>query len=328
MSRRQPGLVSIIVPVFNRAQELCEAVASALEQSYRPIEVIIVDDGSTDDTVEVSERLARENSGIVRVLHQDNGGPGLAREAGRRLAAGEFVQYLDSDDLLLPPKLEAQVAGLRNEPDCGVAYGMTRYRDAAGVAAEAPWKGSGRRMDRMFPSFLKERWWDTPNPLYRSDLLAAAGPWSDLRLEEDWEYDCRVASLGARLCYVPEFVCEVRDRGGDRLSRGPALDPDRNRERARAHALIFEHAQRAGIEPEVEEMRHFARELFLLARQCGACGLGRESRELFELARRASSPRRARGADFRCYALAARFLGWVGAARAAMIFDRLRRRPT
>ena len=320
----EPGLVSVVVPVFNRAAGLREAVASVVAQSHRPLEVVIVDDGSTDDTPALADELARAHEGLVRVAHQPNGGPGAARETGRRLARGEYVQYLDSDDLLLPRKLELQVAALRAQPECGVAYGMTRFRHRDGRLHDGPWKGSGQRLERLFPSFLRERWWDTPNPLYRAALLDQAGPWTDLRLEEDWEYDCRVAALGTRLCWVPEFVCEVRDHDGGRLSRGSAADPARNRERARAHALIFEHARRGGVDREGAEMRHFARELFLLARQCGASGLGEESRLLFSLARQASTEESARGADFRLYRLAAALLGWAGAGRVASLFERLR----
>ena len=323
MSQREADLVSTIIPVFNRQSALPEAVASVLAQEYRPIEVIIVDDGSTDETPASAARLAVESGGLVRLERQPNGGPGVARETGRRLARGEFVQYLDSDDLLLPRKLGLQVAALRAHPDCGVVYGMTRHRRADGRADEGPWKGSGHHVETMFPSFLAERWWDTPTPLYRAALLDEAGPWTDLRLEEDWEYDCRVAALGVRLCFVPEFVCEVRDLDGQRLSDGSSADPARNRERARAHALIFEHARRAGVDPESPEMRRFARELFLLARQCGASGLGEESRLLFSLARQASTVENARGADFRLYRLAAAVLGWVGAGRAASLFERV-----
>ncbi len=104
----------------------------------------------------------------------------------------------------------------------------------------------------------------------------------------------------------------MRDHDDHRLSRGSASDPARNRERARAHALIYGHAVRGGVERESPEMHHFARELFLLARQCGASGLKEESRLLFSLAREASTPERSRGADFRCYRLAAAALGWGG----------------
>lgn len=320
-----PGLVSTVVPAHNRAALLREAVASVLEQSYRPIEIVVVDDGSTDGTPAVVDAMVTGRPDEVRVLHQRNSGPGLAREAGRRIARGEFVQYLDSDDVLLPDKFALQVAGLRANPDCGVAYGYTRYRHANGRVEEQPWKGSGTRVEAMFPSFLRSRWWDTPTPLYRASICDAAGPWTDLQLEEDWEYDCRIAALGTRLHFCEAYVAEVRDHDQGRLCRGDALDPARLSFRTRAHRLILEHATRAGISAEVPEMQHFARELFLLARQCGAAGLGAESRELFLLARTASGRARAGGLDFRLYRIAAGILGWPLAGRLAWSADRLRR---
>ena len=173
------GLVSTIIPVYNRAALLREAVASVLAQSYRPIEVIIVDDGSTDETAGAADALATDHPAEIRVIHQRNAGQGPAREAGRRLARGEFIQYLDSDDVLLHGKFELQVAGLIAQPECGVAYGWTRFRHADGRIEPGPWKGSGDRIDTMFPSFLRSRWWDTPTPLYRASVCEAAGPWSE-----------------------------------------------------------------------------------------------------------------------------------------------------
>jgi hypothetical protein len=319
-----PGLVSAIVPVFNRAGLLEEAVASLLAQGHRPIEIIVVDDGSTDETSLVAAALAGRHPGEIRVVRQDNAGPGLARERGRELARGEFIQYLDSDDLVLPGKLELQVAGLRANPGAGASYGWTRLRHADGSAQELPYKESGARHERMFPAMLRSRWWDTATPLYRAELLRRAGPWSDLRLEEDWEYDSRVAALDVGLHHVPAFVSEYRDHAQPRLCRGAALDPARLRERARAHRMIHGHARRAGITEAAPEMRHFARELFLLARQCGAGGLAAESRELFSLAREASGPVRGAGVDFRLYRALAALSGWVGAGRLASATDRWR----
>lgn len=319
-----PGLVSTIIPVFNRPAQLREAVQSVLDQDYRPIEVIIVDDGSTDDTFATAQALASAYPGIVRAVTKSNGGPGLAREHGRVLAQGEFIQYLDSDDVLLPGKLTAQVAALRDAPEAGVAYGLTRFRQTNGEFAAGPWKGSGIRRYAMFPSFLIERWWDTPTPLYRAAVCDAAGPWTDSRLEEDWEYDCRIAALGTRLAWCDVFVAEVRDHDGGRLCRGTALDSTRNGYRARSHELIFGHAMRAGL-AGTPEMQHFARALFLLARQCGASGLAEQSRRLFALAQQASGDARSRGADFRMYALAAKFLGWTTMGRVSHWMDGMRR---
>ena len=318
------GLVTTIIPVYNRAGMLQEAVASVLVQTYRPIEIIIVDDGSTDDTARVADGLSARHPGEIRVIHQANTGPGLAREAGRLLARGEFIQYLDSDDILLPRKFELQVAGLRQNPDCGVSYGWTRYRHHDGTAERGPWKGSGMKVETMFPAFLRSRWWDTPTPLYLAAVCSLAGSWTDLRLEEDWEYDCRIASLGVRLQYCEEYVAEVRDHGEGRLCQGTALDPQRLRERARAHELIFGHAQRAGIGSNSPEMLNFARELFLLCRQCGAAGLGEESKRLFQHAWDASGAERGNGMDFRLYRILANVAGWTSAGKISCFMDRFR----
>lgn len=318
---RVAGLVSVVVPVHERPELLLEAVHSALAQSHRPLEVLVVDDGSRDATGRVADELARAHP-EVEALHQDNGGPGSAREAGRLRARGEFIQYLDSDDLLLPGKLAAQVDGLRARPECGVAYGFTQYRLADGSLRHDRWKPTGHVAERLFPSFLRERWWETATPLYRASVCDAVGPWTRLRLEEDWEYDCRVAALRTRLHFVERFVAEHRHHARGRLSGG-AHEPWRLRDRARAHGLILAHARRAGVDPHGPQMRHFARALFLLARQCGAHGLSAEARHLCTLARGASVERRF---DLAAYRTLAAVVGWRAAGRLAQTLDGLRAR--
>jgi glycosyltransferase involved in cell wall biosynthesis len=319
------GLVSTIIPVHNRGPLLLEAVESVFAQTYRPIEVIIVDDGSTDDTSHVGDAVASRHAAEIRLIHQANAGPGGARESGRQIARGEFIQYLDSDDLLLPEKFASQVAGLRANPDCGVAYGKTHYRAMGAEGERHAWKRTGERIEWMFPSFLQSRWWGTSTPLYRRTLIDRAGPWLALGIEEDWEYDCRIAALGARLLFVDAFVSEERAHAGPRLSRGGNVAAAKLRDRAKAHALILGHAKRAGIRAEDKEMKHFARELFLLSRQCGAAGLASESRDLFYLAMDSSGSARAKGLDFRMYRIVAGALGWSLAGRLARAVDRFRK---
>src|SRR5215211_7754034 len=146
------GLVSTIIPVHNRPLLLRQAFESVLAQTYRPIEIIIVDDGSTDDTPQSIAALATRYSSIVRHLRIVNGGPGAAREAGRVVASGEFIQYLDSDDLLLPRKFELQIGGLRAHPECGVAYGKTHYYTRGHSPNGKAWKRTGELIETMFPS--------------------------------------------------------------------------------------------------------------------------------------------------------------------------------
>lgn len=103
-------LVSVIIPTFNRASVVCTAIESALKQTYQNIEVIVVDDGSTDDT---PHKLAVYGDKI-RILHQDNAGPSVARNHGVEVSHGEILCFLDSDDLWLPTKIEQQVYVLEN----------------------------------------------------------------------------------------------------------------------------------------------------------------------------------------------------------------------
>lgn len=320
------GLVSTIVPVFNRPRLLRDAVGSVMEQIYRPIEIIVVDDGSTDDTPAVITALCNSHPDCIRSVRISNSGPGIARETGRQLAQGEYIQYLDSDDLLFKEKLQSQVKGLKLHPDCQVSYGMTRFRHTDGRLEPEPWKRSGERIQTMFPSFLQSRWWSTGNPLYRKAVCDMVGTWSSLKAEEDWEYDCRIASTGVQLHYVPEYVCEIRDHIGHRLSKDRSEISEHYGDRLEAHKRIFGHACQAGIQEWTPEMRHFARECFLLARQCGAAGLSSESLAFFELARKASEARRRNSLEFLAYRVGAAMLGWKSMGALSCQMDKLRGR--
>ncbi|MGO9245442.1 MAG: glycosyltransferase family 2 protein [Verrucomicrobiia bacterium] len=109
-------LVSVVIPTYNYGRYICETVESALGQTYSPIEIIVVDDGSTDDT---RECLAAYGDRI-RYIHQQNRGLSAARNTGIQAAQGKFVALLDSDDLWLPDKLERQVTVGIHQPDIGL----------------------------------------------------------------------------------------------------------------------------------------------------------------------------------------------------------------
>jgi len=317
-------LVTTIIPVHNRPVQLVDAVESVVAQTYRPVEIIIVDDGSTDCTLEIANELS-EKYDSIRVIHQKNSGPGAAREAGRQQAQGEFIQYLDSDDILIPDKFMLQVSGLNHRKDCDISYGITCYTDGKGKVLEKEWKSTGRRISTMFPSMLKERWWGTSTPLYRSSILDHAGPWLDLINEEDWEYDCRLASRGAKLHYIASVISEERGHEGQRLSTGGTVDPAKLKDRSKAHQLIYGHARKAGITPDTEEMKHFSRELFLLSRQCGVVGLAEESKMLFNLSRKASTTEQRNNLQYRFYKLGANLVGWGFMGQLSQRLDKRRK---
>jgi glycosyltransferase involved in cell wall biosynthesis len=304
------GLVSTVIPVYNRSAMLRESVASVLAQTHRAIEVIISDDGSIDDTPMVAQALVEAHPETVRYVRNHNRGPGPAREAGRLLARGEFVQYLDSDDRLMPAKFELQVAALRANPDCGIAYGMTRLVDESGKQLAAPFKWTGERRMGLFPGLLVDRWWCTHTPLYRRETTDAIGPWSDLRYSQDWDYDARAGAMSVRLAYCPDYVSEHRHHAGARQTGGGKwlLPADR----VRFFRTLHDCAQRAGVSAQAPEMRHFARWAFAHARQCGALGDAASAEALCALAAKARGDA---GLDMRAYRALAKLLGWSAAQR-------------
>lgn len=115
-----PRLVSVVIPAFNGAQYLAEALDSVLRQTYAPIELTVIDDGSTDDTREVVTRFA----GQVHYVHQTHQGLGMARNHGVRLSRGDMIAFLDADDVWSETKTARQVARLEAEPTVDMVFGL------------------------------------------------------------------------------------------------------------------------------------------------------------------------------------------------------------
>src|SRR5262249_27061300 len=103
------SLVSVIIPAYNAAEWIAESVGSVLLQTYPHVEIILIDDGSTDRTVEIAESILRKGRFPYQILHQKNMGPSAARNRGWRVAQGRWIQFLDADDLIHPCKIESQI---------------------------------------------------------------------------------------------------------------------------------------------------------------------------------------------------------------------------
>jgi glycosyltransferase involved in cell wall biosynthesis len=192
------ALVSIVVPCYNAEPWVAAAIESALAQTWPTIEVIAVNDGSKDGSLGVLRRLAGPK---VQVLDQPNRGASAARNAGLRAAQGEFIQFLDADDLLTPGKLAAQVA-LLDERGPGVVA-TARWARFQSDPAEAKIIDSSLFQDMAPIDFLllltagghmmHPAAWLVP-----SDIAKKAGPWDEnLTLNDDGEYFARVV-LSAR----------------------------------------------------------------------------------------------------------------------------------
>ncbi|MCA9084337.1 MAG: glycosyltransferase family 2 protein [Planctomycetaceae bacterium] len=269
-------LVTTIIPVFNRAEMVCDAVKSVLAQTYTAIEVVLVDDGSTDNTPNTLRRLQQQHPTRIKLVRQDNAGPGAARNKGFQVATGDYIQYLDSDDLLHPEKFEKQVAALKTSPQCGVCYCITLRTDPK-TKQLVPWARTAEQIDNIFPSFLPKRGWATLTPLWRRSVCDAIGPWKPYRVMEDWEHDLRAGILGVKSVHVPEALCTVVDHDQNRASgMNEGFTPERVRDFFRAHESIWNIMKKNGL-TDWSYLQQFSRTMFWVARMCGERALKQEA---------------------------------------------------
>jgi glycosyltransferase involved in cell wall biosynthesis len=292
---------------------LREAVASVLTQTWRSLEIIIVDDGSTDDTPTVAVELSVRHPEIIRVVHQQNAGPGIARQTGLELSSGEFIQFLDSDDLLLPKKFELQVGGLRGDTTAGISYGKTYFRRNG---QRFPRQPSAQEHREIFPALLTGRLWETSTPLYRRIALQRIGPWSAGRWLEDWEFEGRAGAARIKLHYCDEYISEKVEHSGPKLNQLWKSSADVVRDGISAHIAMVGHAQRAEVAWNSPEMQRFTGDLFWAAKLAGRYGMPQEAKYLFDLALRICLKPRW---DYRVFGIATSVLGWQTASHMAGI---------
>lgn len=212
-----PHLVSVLIPTFNRASTIREAIGSVAAQHYRPVELFVVDDGSTDGTADVVEQCrfqyGNDDGFQLQYIRQNNAGAAAARNHGLRLCHGEYIQFLDSDDLLEPGKLERQVAILREDSQCDVVYGDWL------MGADYP---SARFLNRsqetdMLAALLRGRWVPCFSYLWRRP---AVGLWDEhLAVNDDFDFSVRAAARGARFQYHSRLTGLYRWHASNRLSR-------------------------------------------------------------------------------------------------------------
>ncbi len=173
--------VSVIIPCFNQAHYLPQAIESVLVQNYHPLEILVINDGSTDDTAAVAARYGDR----IQLINQANQGLSAARNAGLRLAQGALLHFLDSDDYVLPSFYDQLVAVLAARPDAAAAYCGMRLVDAQNqpLGDRPPLPES----DDWFHQLLEENPWSPHALLVRAAALAPVGGFDPaLRSCEDW----------------------------------------------------------------------------------------------------------------------------------------------
>lgn len=202
----RPPLVSVIVPAYNAARYVEDAVDSVLRQSYPHVEVIVVDDGSTDETPDVLARLMLRDP-RVSVVHQENRGLPGARNTGLARAAGEFLVFLDADDLLVSDKVERQLVYLLARPDVDLVYSdyVMASEDLRPLSHERTGK---RRSLREVYTYVNV--FPVMAALLRTTLARRVGGFDpSLRAFEDWDFWLRCERAGT-FAYLPGAVCVYR----------------------------------------------------------------------------------------------------------------------
>lgn len=261
----QPPRVSVIIPTFNRSGYLRQAIASVLAQTYADFEIVVVDDGSTDDTATVVASFADPR---IVYLRQDNAGRSAARNFGMERARGAYLAFLDDDDLFLPQKLAVQAAYLDAHAEIGLAAGGAQIIAMDGSLLRT-WETWRDQPQLSLPDCLYACPLLTCSVLLRRGWLAALDYWFDPQMDraEDTDFWIRLLVAGCAMAWTPHIVSVYRQHlassQGDaaRYQRGylrlldklyarsdlpPAVQDERPRLYAHYHVLGACHAYAAG----------------------------------------------------------------------------------
>ena len=213
-------LVSILVPAFNAQEWISDTLRSAIAQTWECLEIIVVDDGSSDQTLAVARQFEAKG---VKVVTQNNQGAAAARNKALLLSKGEFIQWLDADDLLAPDKIALQMEALGGSGNRRILlsseFGQFLYRhERAKFVPSALWCDLSptewllRKMEQNI--FMQTSTW-----LVSRELTEAAGPWNTQLLgDDDGEYFCRVLLASDGVRFVPKSKVFYRASGSGSLS--------------------------------------------------------------------------------------------------------------
>ncbi len=214
-------LVSILIPAFNAQGFIAASVSSALAQNWNKKEIIIVDDGSTDNTASIAKAFKFKS---IKAVTQENRGASAARNTALRYAQGDYIQWLDADDLLAPDKISTQL----REAECGAtsrvllssAYAeFTVQPHHARFTPNALWRDL-EPIDFLLTRFNQNLWMGNCAWLVSRKLTDLAGPWDErLSLDDDGEYFARMVTKCERIKFVPGARVYYRRASVGSLSR-------------------------------------------------------------------------------------------------------------
>lgn len=216
--------VSVLIPCYNAERFIGETLESVFRQTWPELEVIVVDDGSVDGSADIVRTFARPN---LRLIRQENRGQTTALNVCLEHVTGDFIQYLDADDLIGREKIECQVVRLVDYPGCVASSEWGRFYgspDEAPFEPEPVWRdldpldwlvlSRGEGLGMMFPAL-----WLIP-----SQIIRAVGPWAEeLTFNNDAEYFTRILLAAERVLFCEGARCYYRSGLGDSLSGGKSI---------------------------------------------------------------------------------------------------------
>jgi glycosyltransferase involved in cell wall biosynthesis len=216
------GRVSVVVPLYNHATYIGPAIESVLSQGAVLREIIVIDDGSRDDSAAVMRRLAQRDTRI-RFRAQENQGAHATINAGMAECSGEFIAILNSDDIYLPGRLDALALRLDAEPEAALVASGIAFMDGEGREISNDWYAEVLAFYRATPdmatalvngNFLMT----TSNFLFRRDLVSRIGAFAALRYTHDLDFALRALALGHRIALLDAPLLRYRIHGSNTIS--------------------------------------------------------------------------------------------------------------
>lgn len=213
--------ISVVIPAYNSGKYINAAIISVFEQSCQPLEIVIVDDGSTDNT----EAVIRSFGEKVTYLHQENAGSGKARNAGIKKASGKWIAFLDSDDTWQPDHLKKLMARLATNEEADMVYGAQRFVDEEGVPCAIEHQQDNYPEGWIFSDMFQANYIATPAVIVRRSLLLDLGGFSEssqLRNGQDNDLWLRITANSLVLS-EPDVVFDYRRHTTNRTLDHPNM---------------------------------------------------------------------------------------------------------
>ncbi len=237
--------VSVVIPTYNYARFLPQAIDSALVQTHPPLEVIVVDDGSTDET----PRVLAGYGDRIRVIRQANGGAGAARNTGIAAARGEYIAFLDADDVWLPRKLELQMARFEADPELGLVHCGAEVVDDQSRLTGFMINGLEGWVAADLLRLDREVMGPGSNIVVPRRVAEEMGGFDErLPPSEDWDFSYRIAAR-YRVGYVAEPLIRYRQHGAGIHLNIPKME--------RSMLIALEKAFTAA-DPKVRTLRNYS----------------------------------------------------------------------